>query len=486
MVGIAAFGAYLPRFRIKRKEILEAMAWINPSLWSLSRGEKAVANYDEDAITLAVSAIRNMSHESLDNFLKQKEKVLFVASTTFPYAERLNSAIVSEAIECAEAVETADFSGSSRASTSALIAALKQAASTESFSAIVASGEVRKAKPGSLDEAYIGDGGCALMIGTKNVIAAYCSSLSFSFDFPSDIRSSSEPFRRSWEERWIKDEGYKKHIPFAIDAYLRKNGFFPENFRYVIYPCRYEREHKAIARMLRLREEQVVPSLINKIGDTGSVHPLIMLCYALERSSPGDQILLVGYGSGVDVIHFEVSPEIKNYIPRVSFEKLLEINAPISYEKMVSFREIMPVEKGIRGEFQPETPMSVVWRNRKAILGLVGSKCRKCGLPQYPPQKVCVNPHCLSAGEMEPYSFSRKSAKIFSYTGDNLAFSLDPPQIYGIVDFEDGGRMMLDFTDCKLEELKVGMEVELTFRRKYHDAHRGIHTYFWKATPLRT
>jgi uncharacterized OB-fold protein len=44
--------------------------------------------------------------------------------------------------------------------------------------------------------------------------------------------------------------------------------------------------------------------------------------------------------------------------------------------------------------------------------------------------------------------------------------------------------MMLDFTDCNLADIKVGMEVELSFRRKYHDRHRGVHTYFWKAVPL--
>jgi len=85
---------------------------------------------------------------------------------------------------------------------------------------------------------------------------------------------------------------------------------------------------------------------------------------------------------------------------------------------------------------------------------------------------------------MEPYRFADKEARVFSYTGDHLAFTLDPPQIYGIVDFVEGGRMLLDFTDCRLESLRVDMPVELQLRRKYHDAHRGVHTYFWKAVPI--
>ncbi len=483
MVGITAYGAYLPRYRMKRKEILNSMSWINPALWSASSGEKTVANHDEDAITTAVAAIRNIPPQHFDSFLSYENKALYIASTSFPYSERLNSAIVSEATGCTEDCETADFSGSTRASTAALISALERASETKSFSAIVASGEVKKARPGSMDEIYTGDAGAALIVGSKNVLAAYCGSISISCDFPSETRDANQSFRRSWEERWIRDEGYKRLIPLGISKYFEKYGFSAQSFRYLIYPCRYGREYQVIAKKLGFQNEQLIPSLIENIGDTGSVHPLLMLCYALEHSSPEDQILLVGYGSGVDVIHFEITTEIEHYRPRFPFDDLLNRKKPITYEKMISFREILPVETGIRGEFQAETPMSLLWRNRKTILGLVGSKCRKCGLPQYPPQRTCVNPDCLAQDDMEPYPFSKQSARIFSYTGDNLAFSYDPPQIYGIIDFLSGGRMMLDFTDCDLDELEVGMEVELTFRRKYHDVHRGIHTYFWKACP---
>ena len=44
--------------------------------------------------------------------------------------------------------------------------------------------------------------------------------------------------------------------------------------------------------------------------------------------------------------------------------------------------------------------------------------------------------------------------------------------------------MPLDFTDCAVEDVKVGMPVELSFRRKYYDEIRGIHGYFWKAVPV--
>jgi uncharacterized OB-fold protein len=54
-----------------------------------------------------------------------------------------------------------------------------------------------------------------------------------------------------------------------------------------------------------------------------------------------------------------------------------------------------------------------------------------------------------------------------------------------MVDFEGGGRWMFDLNDCELDSLKVGMPVEMSFRRKYHDVSRHLHVYFWKATPIR-
>jgi len=84
---------------------------------------------------------------------------------------------------------------------------------------------------------------------------------------------------------------------------------------------------------------------------------------------------------------------------------------------------------------------------------------------------------------MEEYEFSEKTGKILMYTGDMLAASVDPPAIYGMISFDGGGRTMLDFTDCKLEQIKVGMGVRLSFRRKYRDDMRGFTGYFWKAIP---
>lgn len=86
---------------------------------------------------------------------------------------------------------------------------------------------------------------------------------------------------------------------------------------------------------------------------------------------------------------------------------------------------------------------------------------------------------------MEDYRFSDKKGTLFTYTGDNLAANIDPPAIYGLVDFDGGGRFWFDLTDCDLDSVKVGMPVEMTFRRRYVDEDSGVYGYSWKAMPVR-
>jgi len=208
---------------------------------------------------------------------------------------------------------------------------------------------------------------------------------------------------------------------------------------------------------------------------------------AFEEAKPGDKILLVSYGNGCDALFFQVTQEIDKVKNRRGVKKYLASKKELNnYEKYLAFRNLIPVEVGIRGEEVAPTQISTLWRERKTVLAFVGSKCKRCGTPQYPSQRVCVNPDCGAVDEMEDYGFSDKKGALFTYTGDNLAFSISPPAIYGLVDFEGGGRYFLELTDCDLDSLKVGMTVEMTFRRKYVDEPRGIYGYFWKAMPPRT
>ena len=155
-----------------------------------------------------------------------------------------------------------------------------------------------------------------------------------------------------------------------------------------------------------------------------------------------------------------------------------------SYEKYLAFRGFISPEGGIRAEAIPYTALSLTWRDRREILGLCGTRCRKCGTPQYPAQRVCVNPDCGAIDEMENYRFSDKKGAVFSFTGDLLAFTPNPPGIYAVIDFDGGGRFWFEVTDCDPESIEIGMPVEMSFRRRYVDEKGGIIGYFWKVVPI--
>jgi len=477
-IGISAYGVYIPRYRLSRKTISEAMGWLSPGALP---GEKATANHDEDSLTMAVAAgidcLKGADRAGVDG--------LYFASTTFPYRERESAAIVATALDLSPSIRTADFADSLKAGTGAIVSACDSVKAEGAKSILVCGSDSRLGKPGSSQEMAFGDGAAALLLGSNGVIASLEGWYSTSYDFSDYRRSEDDKFVRAAEDRFIREEGYARFIPEAILGLLRKYKLEAKDFAKVAYPCLNLRQHAAIGRRLGFQPEQVQEPLFTAIGESGAASPLVLLVAMLEEAKPGDNILLVGYGNGAEALFFKVTEEIEKVRDRERLKKSLALKRELtSYEKYLAFRGIIPLEVGVGGEVAP-TQLPLTWRERKVILALYGSKCKRCGTPQYPPQRICVNPECGAVDEMEDYSFSDKRGVLFSYTADHVASSIDPPLLYGMIDFDGGGRFVFELTDCERDSLKVGMPVEMSLRRKYLDELRGIHGYFWKATPVR-
>ena len=223
-----------------------------------------------------------------------------------------------------------------------------------------------------------------------------------------------------------------------------------------------------------------------QIGDSGSAHALVMLAAALEDVRPGDHLLLIGFGSGCDAVCFQATENISKPGVRKGISASLANRAELdNYTKYLVWRELLPADVGMRGDEDEWTRWSLLWRKRREVLGLWGSKCNQCGTVQYPQQKICVNPECGAVDDMQDYLFSDKNGRVCSFTGDILAPSMNPPAVYGQVEFEGGGKYLFDFTDCELDEIAAGMPVAMSFRRNYTDNKRGISGYFWKAVPVK-
>ncbi|MFW6146779.1 MAG: hydroxymethylglutaryl-CoA synthase family protein [Thermodesulfobacteriota bacterium] len=479
MNGIVSYGGYLPVNRIDRKVILGSMGWLKQA--SSLKGQKCVANWDEDSLTMAVASAMNCL-ESRD---RDSVGSVYFASASSPFRERGCAAIIGTALDLKENLQTADFSGTTGSGTAALIAALNGIGENSSGQALVCASDVRLGKPGSSQELSFSDGAASLLVGSTGVIAEYEGSYSVAYDFPDHWRTEYDRTDRAWEDRFGREEGYRKFLFESISGLLAKYTISPRAIAKVAFPGMYPRDHAQIGKRLGFEPDQLQDHLMADMGNIGSPYPFMLLISALEDAHPGDKIIAAGFGSGSDALLFTVTEEIENQKgPNRGVKRYLESERELpSYEKYLAFRNIISPEGGIRADDVPFTALSLIWRDRKEILGLCGSRCKRCGTPQYPAQRVCVNPDCGAIDEMEPYRFSHRKGTVFSFTGDLLAFTPIPPAIYALIDFDGGGRFWFDVTDCNLEEMVIDMPVEMSLRRRYIDKQRGIVSYFWKAVP---
>ena len=477
--GILASGAYIPRLRLQRKAVVEANAWFNPALKALAKGERAICNWDEDSVTLAVEAAR----DCLGTRDRATVKAVYMASTSYPFDDRQNSGIVATALNLAREVASLDLAASQRAGTSGLLAALQTAAGGGGPVLLVAA-DKRRAKSASKEELTYGDGAAAFLVGSGERLAArLLASHSETVDFVDHYRGHGRDFDYAWEERWIRDEGYLKLVPAVLAALFAKCAVPPASIAYFCMPSAMARVALAVAKKAGLSEASLRDNLQAVCGETGTAHPLLMLAAALEEAKPGERILVTSFGQGADALLFEAG-EAPGSAPRRGVKgSLARRKEESNYQKYLAFNELVTLERGLRAELDKQTPLSTLYRKRAMLLGLVGGRCNVCGTLQFPKSNMCVNPNCNAVGTQEDQPFADLAGRVMSFTADQLTYTPDPPQLYGMVTFAEGGRMMVDFTDADPGRIAVGQPMRMVFRVKEQDAARGFTRYFWKATP---
>jgi hydroxymethylglutaryl-CoA synthase len=475
--GILSCGAYLPRLRLQRKSIAAANSWFAPALRGLAKGERAMANWDEDSITMAVEAARDCLAGRERSSIGQ----LILASTTHPYDDRQNAGIAANALNLPSALAVLDVTGSQRAGTSALATALGSASGAEM---LVTAADHRRAKAASAQEMHYGDGAAAFLVGKGKPIARLLASHSDTVDFVDHFRGADADHDYAWEERWIRDEGYMKIVPRALEAALKAAGAKAESIAHFCMPCTLSRVGPAVAKRAGIPEGAVRDTLAAVCGDTGAAHPLVMLVSALQDAKPGERILVASFGQGSDALLFEVTDAIAQFPAQRGVKGALARRKEESnYAKFLAFNDHIVLERGMRSETDKATPLSTLYRNRDMVTGLIGGRCRACGTPQFPRGRYCVNPKCNALDSQDAQPFADVRASVMSYTADALTYSPDPPHYYGMVQFEGGGRMMADFTDIDDGKVEVGMPMRMMFRVKEYDPARGFVRYFWKAAP---
>ncbi len=467
MIGITSIGAYVPAWRLDKSAIARHF-----------RGEKSVANFDEDAITMAVAAGMN----ALDDATRKDIGVLYFASASSPYSEKMAATLIGSALDLPRTVRTVDISHSTRGGTAAIFAAMDSIKAGSAKKAMVVASDMRRAKPGSNHEQNFGDGAASLVIGDTDVAVAILDSYSVSHEIMDMWKGEREDYVRSWETRFYITQGYMRAVAEAINGLLKKTGIKPSDIAKAVIYDPDGRSGAALAASMGFNpKSQLQDTFFMAMGNTGTPYSLQMLIGALDGAKAGDKILLASYGNGSDAFLLEVTDNISTLKNTDIMKKLLESKKQVpDYITYLKWREIVDANPQ-HARPTPVASATNLFREHEGIIPFHGQKCQECNHIEWPPQRICSK--CQTKDKFEPVRLSDKKAALFAHSKDMITSSLDVPLIYSVINFEGGGRMITTVTDKEVKDIHNGMALEMTFRKLF--CTEGHTNYFWKATPIR-
>lgn len=184
MKGIISYGAYIPYNRLQRKKIGDFFGTRS------SGGEKAVAGYDEDSVSMGVEAALDCLQSAASDI-----DAIYFATTSSPYKEKGSIATIAAALQCQSKVRGIEATSSLRSGTSSIMAA------NENEKTLIIAADCRTGGPNGQNEQWFGDGAAAFLIGSgQDVIANIIDASSVQGEIISQWRSQSDLFTQSWEE----------------------------------------------------------------------------------------------------------------------------------------------------------------------------------------------------------------------------------------------------------------------------------------------
>jgi 3-hydroxy-3-methylglutaryl CoA synthase/uncharacterized OB-fold protein len=462
-VGLVSAAGYVPRYRLSGA--VAAAVW-----GAAAAGERAVANYDEDALTLAVEAALDAL---ADRDPRQVGACLF-ASTSAPYLEKSNATVLAAAVDLPPALLTADLGGSLRCATSALRLALDAVRAGTVAEALVAAGEVRAVAPGSEWELLVGDAAGAVVVGTGALLATFEGAYSVSHEFVDFWRTDGDRYVQAWPDMtFIRSQGLDPHVREAVDGVLRVTGLKREDIARAVIFAPDARTQAALVRQLGFERAAGEP-LMARVGSAGAAACLLELAWVLEHAGPHELVLVVSYGNGAEALLFRTTEAVAAWRPARPLAAQLGAARPLPhYGKWLRFRR--HVETELLRAFA-SAPALV--REERQNLRLWAQRCEACGTVAYPRRHLCGQ---CGSSRLREHKLARRG-RVFTFTRDHLVPTPDPPTVMAVVDLEGGGRFYAQVTDCDPGAVAVDMPVELTFRRLHEG--EGYPVYFWKFRPV--
>ncbi len=475
--GIAAWGTYLPFWRLERSTIGGVLGSGG------GRGTRTVASYDEDTTTLGVEAARRALAVGPGPGSVQD---LFLSTPDPAYLDKTSATTVHAALGLGRATAAYDFAGSPRSALGTLLQALGAAggAGGRGRTTLAILSDLRTGLPGSAEERDGGDGAVAIVCAPEGAVAELVGRGAASDEFLDRWRVPGKADSHVWEERF----GEELYLPLAREAFaaaLKDAGLAEADIDHAIVTGLHVRAVRAAASGLGVREGVLAPDLTTSVGNLGAAQAGVALCDVLERAEPGQVIALLSLADGADALILRTTDALgaaqrartEAGVPSVG-EQIAAGRDDLSYATFLTWRGHLRREPPRRPD--PERPGApTVHRSEAWKYGFVASRCVACGFRHMPPTRACLSCHAID--QMQPERLADTPGTVATFTIDHLAFSLSPPVVGVIVDFDGGGRYRCEMTDVVASELAIGDRVTMTFRRVW--TAQGVHNYFWKARP---
>ena len=193
--GIAAWGSYLPYWRLQRTAIAGVLGSGG------GRGTRAVASHDEDTTTLGVEAGRRALAVGPGAGAVQD---LFLSTPDPPYLDKTSATTVHAALGLDRGCGAYDFAGSSRSAVGALAQAFGAAdrAGAGGRTTVAVVSDLRTGLAGSAEERESGDGAAALLCAPDGAVAELIGRGAASDEFLDRWRVPGETDSHVWEERF--------------------------------------------------------------------------------------------------------------------------------------------------------------------------------------------------------------------------------------------------------------------------------------------
>lgn len=331
-VGIVGYGVYVPWRFIDP-------ARIAPQARRLGLLKKALADWDEDSITMAVEAGRSALLQT--NVSVDDVGAVYIGSESPPYAVNPSSTVVADILGMGDAYRAADLQFACKAATAGLQMAAAEVAQQHIPYGLVIGTDTSQARPGDPLELSAGAAAVAVLVGKKNVIAKIEGTLSVSSDTPDFWRREHERYP-SHGGRFTGKPAYFQHVITAAKRLMEKLRVKPEDFAYVVFHMPNGVFPVTAAQILGFSEKQYLPGLtVKEVGNPYSASALLGLVAIMERAKPKQRILMVAYGSGAgaDAVAFKTTPSI-SFLKRGSLQKMFLKRKEVDIETYLRNRRI--------------------------------------------------------------------------------------------------------------------------------------------------